>query len=105
MVRHRMVAMHRVMSRSEHDFPHLAAWTVTTTSKLIGVRPLAMHDSSYYQEQAARAKHLAKSVGRSDVADVLAQIAQDYEDIADDLRRGAVKVRHLELVRQLTRDR
>jgi hypothetical protein len=36
---------------------------------------------------------------------MLAQIAQDYEDIADDLRQGVVKVRHPELMRQPTRGR
>jgi hypothetical protein len=64
-----------------------------------------MHDASYYQDQAARAKRLAKSVGRSDLTEMLAQIAQDYEDIADDLRQGAVRIRHPELMRQPTRDR
>jgi hypothetical protein len=45
---------------------------------------------SLYREIAAR-------VGDQEIIDFLTQLAQDYEDVADDLRDGARNLRHPEL--------
>ena len=64
-----------------------------------------MHEARYYQEQAERAKRWSKHVSENELADALARMAQDFDDIASDLLDGAVKVRHPELLRQRTRER
>jgi len=59
-----------------------------------------MHDASYYREQAERARRLAAAVTDRETAAALSRAARDFEDIAVDLERGAVEVRHPELMPQ-----
>jgi hypothetical protein len=59
-----------------------------------------MKDVSYYREQAARARRLAKQITRDEVAQTLVDLAVGYEDIAEDLERGLVEIRHPELLPQ-----
>ncbi len=59
-----------------------------------------MRDAGYYRGQAARARRLARQM-RSDVAEQLEGLARDYDDIASDLERGAIEIRHPELMPQL----
>ena len=59
-----------------------------------------MYQSSYYREQAERARRLAKVPTDRETQDMLRQMAQDYADIAEDLENGAVEVRHAELMPQ-----
>ena len=59
-----------------------------------------MHSAEYYRGQAARARRLARGIDRREVVDVLRKMAEDYDDIADDLLDGAVQIRHPELMKQ-----
>ena len=58
-----------------------------------------MHSPSYYRDQAERAQRLARSVTDRDkgVKAILSQVAQEYEELAEDLEGGAVEIRHSEL--------
>ena len=58
-----------------------------------------MHSPSYYRDQAERAQRLARSVTDRDdgVKAILSQVAQEYEELAEDLEGGAVEIRHPEL--------
>jgi len=62
-----------------------------------------MHPASYYREQADRARRLAKVPTDRETQNTLRQMAQDYSDIAEDLERGAVEIRHAELMPQRKR--
>jgi hypothetical protein len=62
-----------------------------------------MHDPSYYRSQAARARRLALVPSDRETQDTLLQMAQDYLDIAVDLERGAIEIRHPELMPQTRR--
>ena len=59
-----------------------------------------MYDPSYYRDQAQRARRLARSVTIHDVEAQLLRMAQDYDDLAVDLERGAIEIRHPELMPQ-----
>ena len=60
-----------------------------------------MHDVTYYQKLATRATRLSKQgMLPQDVVETLKKMAQDYEEIADDLITGAIEVRHPELMPQ-----
>lgn len=66
---------------------------------------IQMHDASYYRHQAETARRLSQKLATHDVADRLGRMAEDYEDIADDLEKGAVDIRHAELMNQPHRQR
>lgn len=59
-----------------------------------------MHDASYYRDQAERARRLASAVTDRETVAALSRAARDFEDIAKDLERGAVEVRHPALMPQ-----
>jgi hypothetical protein len=61
-----------------------------------------MQDAAYYRRRAERVRQLARNTSES-VYDELMQLAQDFEDIADDLLHGAVEIRHPELLPQKSR--
>ena len=63
-----------------------------------------MNEISHYRRQAARAKRLADGTTDREMSEALASAAQDFAEIADDLERGAVEVRHPELVTQSQHD-
>lgn len=63
-----------------------------------------MHEISYYRRQAVRAKRLADGTADQELSEALASAAQDFAEIADDLERGAVEVRHPELMTQSQHD-
>jgi hypothetical protein len=44
-------------------------------------------------------------VHRPDVEETLCRMAEDFDDIAQDLETGAVDIRHPELLSQLSKDR
>ena len=57
-----------------------------------------MRTPSYYRGQAERARRLARSVtDRERAKDILSQVAQEYDELAEDLEGGAVEIRHPEL--------
>lgn len=59
-----------------------------------------MHAAEYYREQARRARRLAKMVHQSDVCRTLETAARDFDEIAEDLERGIVEIRHRDLMPQ-----
>lgn len=59
-----------------------------------------MQKPTYYREQAERARRLARSVTIRNVEQLLLRVAQDYDDLAEDLERGAIEIRHPELMPQ-----
>ena len=69
------------------------------------VRYIIMHNLLYYRGQAAMARRLAASTYQRELLNLLGRVAQDYDDIADDLENGAITIRHAELMPQLKRDR
>ena len=64
-----------------------------------------MHSANYYRGQAAKARSIARDVSTPTAANQLETIAEDYDDIADDLENGAASIRHPELMRQPGRKR
>jgi hypothetical protein len=59
-----------------------------------------MQEARYYRREAARARRLANAINHPDARDALLNMAKDYEEIATDLERGAVKIDHPELLPQ-----
>jgi hypothetical protein len=66
---------------------------------------LLMHSANYYRGQAAKARWIARDVATPTAADLLETVAEDYDDIAEDLENGAVSIRHPELMKQPGRKR
>jgi hypothetical protein len=48
-----------------------------------------MHRASYYRVQANRARRLAREQTHHETKALLQRVAQDYDDIAEDLENGA----------------
>ena len=59
-----------------------------------------MHDARYYRDEAARARRVVKATNHAEARDSLLKMAEDYDDIAEDLESGAVEIRHAELMPQ-----
>jgi hypothetical protein len=57
-----------------------------------------MEESSYYREQALRARRLAKAITDQYAKINLERLATDYSAIAEDIERGAGEVRCGELI-------
>ena len=57
-----------------------------------------MEESSYYREQALRARRLAKAINDQYAKINLERLATDYSAIAEDIERGAGGVRCAELL-------
>jgi len=59
-----------------------------------------MHPAAYYRARAEHTRSLASRVYQPDLLDVLHRVAQDYDEIAEDLEVGAIELRHPELLPQ-----
>jgi hypothetical protein len=59
-----------------------------------------MRELGYYRAEAARARRLANSINHPEARDALLKMAKDYEEIAVDLERGAIEVKHPERMPQ-----
>jgi hypothetical protein len=59
-----------------------------------------MDRASYYREQADHVRQLAELTWQDDLEAVLRRIAQDYDEVADDLEAGVTEIRHTELLRE-----
>jgi hypothetical protein len=59
-----------------------------------------MEHAAYYREQAGRARRLARGINHPEVTEQLLRMARDYDELAEDLERGAVEIRHPELLPQ-----
>ena len=66
----------------------------------LGRSCLAMRELGYYREQAAHARRLANSINHPEARNALLAMAKDYDELAVDLERGAIDVRHPELMPQ-----
>ena len=62
-----------------------------------------MQPASYYRDQAQRARRLARSATNRDIEALLHRVAQDYDDVAEDLENGAVEIRRPQLMPQQRR--
>jgi hypothetical protein len=62
-----------------------------------------MYRSSYYRQQSERARRLARGLTDEEAISLLMDVAEHYDEIAEDLDRGAIEIRHPELMPQ-TRD-
>jgi hypothetical protein len=57
-----------------------------------------MDRASYYRDRANHARQLAEAVRQPDLKDALRRLAQDYDEIAEDLETGAAEIRHSEVL-------
>ena len=64
-----------------------------------------MYDADYYRQQAERARWHAARQTAPPTEKLLRRVAQDFDDIAEDIEKGAVEIRHPELLPQNRRDR
>jgi hypothetical protein len=58
-----------------------------------------MDREAYYRDMAARARRAAEHAYQQEIFDVLVLLAQDYDEVAADLRDGAANMRHPELMK------
>ena len=59
-----------------------------------------MQQPQHYRSQAQTAQRLAEQINNAEAAASLLKMAQDYQDIAEDLENGAVEIRHAERMPQ-----
>jgi hypothetical protein len=59
-----------------------------------------MQDARYYRRVAETARRLKGKAAPRRVAELLERVAEDYDDVADDLETHAIDVRHPELMKQ-----
>ena len=59
-----------------------------------------MQTARYYLEQAEKAQRLASLVTDKAASAELRKMAEDYRDIVEDLEKGAIEIRHPELMPQ-----
>jgi hypothetical protein len=59
-----------------------------------------MHRALFYREQAERARRLAGAQTQGDTKALLNRVAQEYDELAEDLENGGVEIRHPELLPQ-----
>jgi hypothetical protein len=62
-----------------------------------------MQSSTYYREQASRARRLASGTSDREVRHSLDQMARDFDHIAEDLERGLIDIVHPALLPQRQR--
>ncbi len=53
-----------------------------------------MQSASYYRQEAARARRLARTINHPEAHEALERMSRDYDDIAEDLDRGAIEITH-----------
>ena len=59
-----------------------------------------MQRAEYYREHAARARRLAGALDDVKLRSEFERMAGDYEDIAEDLERGLIDIKHPEALPQ-----
>ena len=57
-----------------------------------------MDRASHYRHEADLARRLAEVTWQPDLEDILRRLAQDFDEIAEDIESGATEVRHPELL-------
>jgi hypothetical protein len=63
-----------------------------------------LKDASYFRSRAEQTRGLSRQILQLDVRKTLVDLAQEYDELADDLERGALDLRHPELLPQRMRD-
>ena len=56
-----------------------------------------MDRTAHYRQQANHARQLADAAWQLDLADMLRGIANDYDEVAENIEAGATETRHTEL--------
>jgi hypothetical protein len=56
--------------------------------------------ASYCRDRAEHSRRVASRMHQLEIREMLAQMARDYDDIAEDLENGAIEIRHPELMPQ-----
>jgi hypothetical protein len=65
-----------------------------------------METAQHYRDQATRARRLAQQSHDREISEGFKTFAREYDEIAEDLERGAIEFRHPELMpQQRRRDR
>ena len=59
-----------------------------------------LKDAAYFRRQAERTTAIAQTILQPDVRKTLSNLARAYEELADDLDQGPVRLRHPELLPQ-----
>lgn len=62
-----------------------------------------MQDAAHYRAEAQRARRLARSITHPEVVANLERLARNYDEIAEDLEKGAEQIRHPHLLSQARR--
>ena len=57
-----------------------------------------MESASYYRDRADHVRRLAEMTWQDDLESALRRVAQDYDEIDEDLAAGATEIRHRELL-------
>jgi len=57
-----------------------------------------MARAARYRDQAKHARRLADAAWQPDLQDTLRSLAKDYDEIAEDIERGAAEIRYAELL-------
>jgi hypothetical protein len=57
-----------------------------------------MEHASHYRERADHLRRLAEITWQRDLEGVVRGLAQDYDEVAEDLEVGATEIRHPELL-------
>lgn len=60
-----------------------------------------MQSAKYYRENAAKARRLMAGITPGKTSKMFEKLSRDYDDIATDLERGAVDIRHPGLMPQI----
>ena len=60
---------------------------------------VVMDSASDYRKQADHARQLAEATWQHNLEEMLYRLAQDFDEIAEDIEVGATGVRHPELLR------
>jgi hypothetical protein len=93
----------------EEGFLEIARWNQSTAATFKQRAPLgvefSMQSADYYRDQAARARQLRDLAHQDDLRKTLDRLAEDFDDIAEDLETGAIEIRHPELLPQNKRSR
>lgn len=59
-----------------------------------------MREARYYRDEAARANRLASAINHPEAREALLKMAKEYGEFAIDFEKGAVEIRHPELMAQ-----
>ena len=59
---------------------------------------VVMDRATYYRAQADHARQLAEATWQPELEGMLCDLAKDYDEVAEDIEKGAIEIRHAELL-------